>query len=123
MHPLRPTLAAALAAVTVVASGVASAMPIQNLPPEETQGAVTYRTGGIGDEEATAMRRAEASYPLSLEFAGRSKPRHWFLANVEVANKDHRADTLRKTYSDGPCSLLRRLPETNDEVWTVRRTR
>jgi hypothetical protein len=103
-------LAAALAAATVVASGIASAMPIQNLPPEETQGAVTYRTGGIGHEEATAMRRAEASYPLSLEFAARAEPRAWFLANVEVTIKDHRGDAMLKTYSDGPI-LLAKLPD------------
>jgi hypothetical protein len=110
MHPLRPTLAAALAAVTVVAGGIASAMPMQNLPPEETVGAVTYRIGGIGRDETAAMRRAEAAYPLSIEFTARAEPRDWLLANIEVTIKNQRGDTMLKTYSDGPI-LLAKLPD------------
>ena len=56
------------------------------------------------------MRRAEASYPLSLEFVRRSEPHDWFLANVEVTIKDRHGDTMLKTYSDGPI-LLAKLPD------------
>jgi len=107
-HP-RLALAAALVAANMVSTGTALAIPIQNLPPEETQGAVTYRTGGIGQSEAAAMREAEANYPLSLEFVERAGPKNWFLANVEVTIRDHRGTTELKTFSDGPI-LLAKLP-------------
>ncbi|HTS20977.1 MAG TPA: carboxypeptidase regulatory-like domain-containing protein [Casimicrobiaceae bacterium] len=106
----RLTLVAGLAVAGLVASGPVLALAMSNLPPEETQGSVTYRTGGIGHEEATAMRRAEASYPLSLEFVGRAEPHNWFLANVEFTIKDHRGNVALRTYSDGPI-VLARLPD------------
>ena len=102
-------LAAAFAAANML-SGAALAIPIRNLPPEETQGAVTYRTGGIGHAEAAAMQQAEANYPLSLEFAERAGPKNWFLANVEVTIKDDHGKTELKTFADGPF-LLARLPD------------
>jgi hypothetical protein len=108
MQPRTLALMAALAAVNAV-SGTALAMPIQNLPPAETQGAVTYRTGGIGQSEAAAMRQAEPNYPLSLEFAERAGPKNWFLANVEVTIKNQQGNTELRTFSDGPF-LLARLP-------------
>lgn len=109
MQHSKLALAAALAAASIV-PGVALAMPIQNLPPQESQGAVTYRTGGIGQSEAAAMRQAEKSYPLSLEFAERAGPKNWFLANVEVTIKDQHGNTALQTFSDGPF-LLARLPD------------
>jgi hypothetical protein len=107
-HP-RLALAAALAAASIVSIGSALAIPIRNLPPEETQGAVSYRTGGIGQSEAQAMRQAEPHYPLSLVFAERAGPKNWFLANVQVTIKDQHGNTALKTFSDGPI-LLARLP-------------
>ena len=106
----RLTLVAALAAASMLASDAALAMSMSNLPPEETQGAVTYRTGGIGLTEADAMRKAQSGYPLSLEFVRRSKPTDEFLANVDVTIKDHSGSTTLQTFSDGPF-LLAKLPD------------
>ncbi len=107
-HPTL-TLAAALAATNLFATGTALAMPMSNLPPEETHSAVTYRTGGIGQAEASAMKSAEAQYPLSLEFVARAEPRNEYLANVEVTIKDDRGNVELKTFSDGPF-VLAQLP-------------
>ena len=104
-HRLAPVALVAASAL----SAAALAMPVQNLPPAETQGAVTYRTGGIGQSEAAAMRQAERNYPLSLEFAERAGPKNWFLANVEVTIKDQHGNTVLQTFSDGPF-LLAKLP-------------
>ena len=109
MQQRRLALTAALVAASVF-SGTALAIPIQNLPPEETQGAVTYRTGGIGQSEAAAMQQAEKNYPLSLEFAERAGPKNWFLANVEVTIKDQHGNPALRTFADGPY-LLARLPD------------
>ncbi|HTP48072.1 MAG TPA: carboxypeptidase-like regulatory domain-containing protein [Casimicrobiaceae bacterium] len=83
---------------------------MSNLPPEETHGVVTYRTGGVGGTEAAAMRRAEASYPLSLEFVQRAHPKNEFLAYADVTITDHAGNTLLKTFSDGPF-MLAKLPD------------
>lgn len=119
-HP-KLMIAAAFAATNVIAVAPAlamSTMSMNNLPAERTQGQVTYRTGGIGEAEAAAMRHAEASYPLSLEFVQRAKPADEFLANVEVTIADHGGNTTLTTSSEGPF-LLARLP---DGRYTVKAT-
>ncbi len=56
------------------------------------------------------MKRAEAKYPLSLEFVQRAKPRDQFLANVRVTIKDPLGNTTLETVSGGPF-LLAKLPD------------
>jgi len=119
MQHRRLTVAAAIVAANLVAIAPALATSMSNLPPEETEGAVTFRMGGIGSIEATAMRQAESRYPLSLEFAERAKPKDEFLANVEVTIKDHDGKTMLRTFSDGPF-LLASLPDGNYTVTAVR---
>jgi len=108
-HP-KLTVAVVFAAANMFVIGPVLAMSMSNLPPEETQGAVTYRTGGVGETEATAMRQAESNYPLSLEFIQRAHPRNEFLAYVDVTIRDHAGNAMLNTYSDGPL-LLAKLPE------------
>lgn len=110
-HPI--VAAVSLASFTVVIAGVALAMPmnrLNNLPPEENYGAVTYRTGGIGESEAKAMQQAESQYPLSLEFVEHARPRDEFLANVDVTIRDPAGTTTLRTVADGPF-LLADLPD------------
>jgi hypothetical protein len=116
-HP-KLMIAAALAASNAIAVAPALATSMNNLPAEQTHGQVTYRTGGIGETEAAAMRHAEANYPLSLEFVRRAKPTDEFLANVEVTIADHGGNTTLTTSSTGPF-LLAKLP---DGKYTVRAT-
>jgi hypothetical protein len=84
-------------------------MSMSNLPPEHVQGTVVYRSGGIGHDEAAAMRKAEAQYPLSIEFIKHAKPTDEHLANVSVTIKDEKGTTELSTISDGPI-LLAKLP-------------
>lgn len=79
------------------------------LPPEHTQGVVTYVSGGIGHDEAQAFEVAAAQYPLRLEFAIKHKPRAEFAANVHVTITDARGKPVLDTHSDGPF-LLAKLP-------------
>ena len=39
------------------------------LPPEHTQGTVTYVTGGIGKDESDAMKRAASRYSLVIDMS------------------------------------------------------
>lgn len=77
------------------------------LPKAKTEGAVTYLSGGIGHDEALAMRRAAKHYPLSMVFS--KGKRGEFVADVNVTIKDKVGKTVLKTVSDGPI-MLTKLP-------------
>ena len=79
------------------------------LPPEQTQGRVTYVSGGIGQEESQAFEAAAAQYPLALEFAIKHAPRAEYTANVHVVVTDTQGTPVLDTHSDGPF-LLAKLP-------------
>ncbi len=79
------------------------------LPPEQTQGAVTYVSGGIGQEEAQAFEAAASQYPLALEFTIKHTPRAEYTANVHVVVTDAQGKRVLDTNSDGPF-LLAKLP-------------
>lgn len=79
------------------------------LPAAQTQGAVTYVSGGIGQEESQAFEAAAAQYPLALEFVLKHTPRAEFTANVHVIVTDAKGQHILDTRSDGPF-LLAKLP-------------
>src|SRR2546430_7024398 len=75
------------------------------LPPEQTQGAVTYVSGGIGQDEAQAFEAAAAQYPLALAFAIKNTPRAAYTADVLVVVTAAQSTRLLDTNSDGPFLL------------------
>jgi hypothetical protein len=79
------------------------------LPPEQTQGAISYVSGGFGKEEVQAFEAASKPYPLSLEFAIKHAPHAEFTADVHVMVKDAQGKSLLDTRSAGPF-LLAKLP-------------
>jgi len=84
------------------------------MPPIQTRGDVQYVSGGIGKDEADAMKEAEAQFPLTLEFAASderptqdaSAP---YVSDAVVAIRDARGNDVLSARSDGPL-LLVRLP-------------
>lgn len=77
------------------------------LPQPKTEGMVTYLSGGIGSDEALAMRQAAQRYPLSMVFsAGRHNE---FVADVYVTIKDKSGKTVLNTVAEGPI-MLAKLP-------------
>ena len=87
----------------------ATAMSMANLPPEQMQGPVAYRTGGVGHDEAAAMQRESSRYPLTLEFVKHATPKDEYLANIDVTIRKADGGTEASLVSDGPF-LLARLP-------------
>jgi hypothetical protein len=113
MKHARPMFVRAVIAASLLAAGPAlgAAMSMMNnLPREMTQGDVTYMSGGIGHNEAAAMRKEEKQFPLSLEFVKRAKPSDEYLADVNVTIKDRDGKTALRTVANGPY-LLARLPD------------
>jgi hypothetical protein len=97
--------ATALVAVNLSTIGIASAASAA-LPATRTQGEATFVTGGVGIDEARAMRAAEKHYPLSLLLVERAKPRDEFLAAVDVKVTNGKGETQLQTTSDGPYVLM-----------------
>ena len=108
MKPTTLTMAAAgmVAALfyppLVQAAGPAAAV-------QETQGNVSYISGGVGEDEAAAMKSAAAGYPLELQFVQKATPRDEFLADVKVRITDRARNVVLDAVSSGPF-LLAKLP-------------
>jgi hypothetical protein len=100
------TLLAAISMMTLASTQAAQVAP---LPEAKSQGSLIYITGGVGKEEAQAMKQAARTYPLSLEFVHHALPRDEYLADVSVLIKDHAGRTVLDTVSDGPF-LLAKVP-------------
>jgi len=99
--------AASLLAAPAMAAGDNAGLIL--LPPPQTQGSVTFITGGVGEEEAAAMRMEEARFPLSMEFARTAQPRAEFYALVNVTIRDPQGQTVLSTVTEGPF-LLANVP-------------
>ena len=106
----RPSrVATGLMLVSLIMSLPAFAALAGTLPPEQTQGPVTYVSGGIGQDEAQAFAAAAMQYPLALEFSIKHTPRAEYTANVHVTVTDAQGQRVLDTRSDGPF-LLAKLP-------------
>ena len=109
MKPLKSVLLCAAAAAGLAAAGAAQSNVASTLPHEMTQGNVSYMSGGVGQDEAAAMRKEGAHFPLTVEFVQHAKPRDEYLANIDVRIRDAHGSTELTTRSDGPF-LLAKLP-------------
>ena len=98
----------ALAAL-VAAPAFAALSPQTALPARHHRGNVTYMSGGIGQDEARAMRREASQFPLELLFVERSGKRDDFLADMPVTIRDAKGDVVFRGRSAGPY-FLAKLP-------------
>lgn len=103
-----------LAITTALWLGAASAYAE---PPETVQYSdqVAYMSGGIGSDEARAMERRGAQWPLMLLFTENTKPHAEFAADLHVTITNHRGDTVLDAASVGPY-LLAKLPPGSYKV-------
>jgi len=81
-----------------------------DLPPVQTEGKVTYLSGGIGLDQQAAMKQAANEYPLELEFLESGEPHAVFAAGIQVTITDRTGKVVLDAHSDGPF-LLARLPD------------
>jgi len=97
------------AALTMSAGALALALAFPvlaaSLPQPKTENDITYVSGGIGRDEATAMKTEAKNYPLSLVFSAGKKAE--YVARVSVAVKDRAGKTVLDTVSDGPIMLIK----------------
>ena len=103
-----------LATASILIAGMAFAAPAfssmgAHLPAEHKAGPVTYMSGGVGTDEANAMKAVEHRYNLALEFVQKARPRDEYLADIGVKVKEHSGKMLLNVDSNGPF-LLSRMP-------------
>jgi hypothetical protein len=114
MRHLARTIAAAFTIANVAAAFPAHAATSTMLPPEKTAAGIAYRTGGIGEEEAAAMKKAESRYPLVLEFVGKPVARGLnaeYLADVRVTIADAKdGKSVLSTTAAGPFLMAKVAP-------------
>jgi hypothetical protein len=84
-------------------------------PQLQSNGAVDYLSGGVGKEEADALKQQSADYALTLEFAsarsaeGDVSPGA-YLADVKVDIRDAQGRQMLDTTAQGPLLLVRLPP-------------
>lgn len=80
------------------------------LPREHHRGAVTWMSGGIGKDQAEAMRAVVSRYNVRVTMAQARKPSAAFLALVPVKIIDAKGKVLVGLRSDGPYLFLKLPP-------------
>lgn len=103
----------AVAAASLSFSAIAADSNVA--PSQGGQGNVSFITGGVGDDEAAAMKSAAAGYPLELQFVQRAQPRDEFLADVKVRITDRSRNVVLDAVATGPY-FLAKLPAGNYQI-------
>jgi hypothetical protein len=95
--------------VALLALGLASTASTQTiLVPQDANGTASYVSGGIGEDEAEAMRQASANYPLTLELAtAAGGPRDAYISDAKVDIRDGNGNPVISTTTQGPIMLVR----------------
>ena len=95
----------------LIGLGVLCSNAFAQLPAVKTEGAVSYLSGGIGDDEEAQIRSAARDYGVLLEFSeverGTSHGR--WTADVKVSIKAGQG-VLLSAATDGPLMLVRLKP-------------
>ena len=102
--------AAVAVALGALLTGGAFAQTPAPLPPIQTSGTVQYLSGGIGQDESTAIDQASKQWPLTLEFAVKGNHQTDFVADVKVLVRDTKGHTVLQTTTKGPFLLARLAP-------------
>lgn len=80
----------------------------QDAPAAQTQNGVSFISGGVGQDDADAMRAAAGRYNLHLLFAISGSGD--YLSGVHVTIRDRQGQTLVDTAADGPFFLAELKP-------------
>jgi hypothetical protein len=62
--------------------------------------------GGIGTDQAQAIKDVMHNYPMVLTFVGKTGNRNQYLSDVPVTITDVNGNTVLETRSDGPFMLV-----------------
>lgn len=77
-------------------------------PQRQQQGQVAFVSGGVGADEAQAIKSMGSSYPLEMLFVTKGTP-NAYLANVKVQVTDKSGNVVLDTTTQGPF-LFAKMP-------------
>ena len=96
-----------IALLTLAVLAPVSAVRAATVLQEQSQGPVTFVSGGVGEDEAAAMRQAAADYPLTLEMAtAAGGSRNAYIAHAKVDIQDATGRAVLETTTEGPLMLV-----------------
>ncbi len=75
------------------------------LPTTQTQGGITYISGGIGEDEAKAIKDESKNWPLSIDFSEHLVNEDLWIAQVYLKILDSKGKTLFEARVEGPMFL------------------
>lgn len=75
----------------------------------QTQGSVSFVSGGVGLDESERMKQLASQYPLELLFVSKGNPNQ-YLNDVKVQIKDSAGKVVLDTTSRGPFLLAKLAP-------------
>ncbi len=99
-------LPVALLAGLTIASAAAFAQEMATIRPVTEHG-ITYLSGGIGEDEASAMRATASKFNLHLSFAQKDGV---YLADVDVVIVSASGERVAAMRSEGPLLFLKLPP-------------
>lgn len=79
----------------------------------ETQGEVSYMNGGIGKDEADAIRAQASRFPLELPFVRRADGHEEFVVDVAIRSADRAGRVVLELPGQGPVFLVNLPPTAN----------
>jgi hypothetical protein len=85
-----------------------AAVAEQSLIKQQTQGEVTFVSGGVGGDERDALQAMRADYNLSLLFSVKGTGE--YVSDVTVRITDSSNHPVLETLSDGPMLFVRVKP-------------
>jgi len=108
MSTRSPLFLAALCAVPLACTAMAPAAraATPRLPAAQHQGAVAYRSGGIGSAEAQVFERALARHPLAIELLEHDGRAEAYTADARVRITDAGGRTVLDAQAQGPFMLV-----------------
>jgi hypothetical protein len=80
------------------------------LPETRRAGDIEYVTGGIGIDEARAMREAVGDYPVTITFVSLKCPSPQFASGVQVRIESGAGQPLLQVKTNGPYLFLKLPP-------------
>lgn len=110
-----PRFMQACAAAAFLCTGMAATAAMGDLPAVQRHGEVSYLTGGVGVNQATAFKQEADRYPLAIQIARRAGGQNQYTAGAEVAISDSSGRAMLQTQAQGPF-LLADLPPGRYQV-------
>lgn len=106
---------AILIVVAIVMAIIMISTPINiygQSPKTQMQGEIAYITGGVGEDESSAMRGDAKNWPLMVDFSQNLEKRDVWISQVDLRIQDAKGTRIFAAMTDGPL-LLVRLPSGN----------